>query len=242
MKKFITGTCAGIALASTIALAASYMAEDASFKVFVNGEEFTSSKAVVIDGRTYLPLRAIGDALGVPVNWNDESKQVEVGNSISAAGQDEYSRSNPAPLNTLQRYTYAPEYNPEDGYTVSIRVLDIVRGEQAYNDLKKESNYPEPDEGYEYLNAKVAFSVTDTKSDFSIMVTPTSFDTYTSNNEECPKNYYVSVEPHLEGNLYSGGNAEGWMTVMVKKGDEKPKMAYGLDYKGSGGVWFALYK
>lgn len=79
MKKFITGTCAGIALASTIALAASYMAEDASFKVFVNGEEFTSSKAVVIDGRTYLPLRAIGDALGVPVNWNDESKQVEVG-------------------------------------------------------------------------------------------------------------------------------------------------------------------
>ena len=88
MKKFITGTCAGIALASTIALAASYMAEDASFKVFVNGEEFTSSKAVVIDGSTYLPLRAIGDALGVPVNWNDESKQVEVGTTAANTNSD----------------------------------------------------------------------------------------------------------------------------------------------------------
>lgn len=82
MKKFISGLACGIVIASTVALAASYVAEDASFKVFVNGKEFTSSKAVVIDGSTYLPLRAMGDVLGVPVNWNNELHQVEVGNML----------------------------------------------------------------------------------------------------------------------------------------------------------------
>lgn len=35
--------------------------------------------ALAVDGRTYLPLRAMGEALGVPVNWNEELHQAEVG-------------------------------------------------------------------------------------------------------------------------------------------------------------------
>ena len=93
MKKFISGLACGIVIASTVALAASYVAEDASFKVFVNGKEFTSSKAVVIDGSTYLPLRAMGDVLGVPVNWNNELHQVEVGNSISESNTNKTNTS-----------------------------------------------------------------------------------------------------------------------------------------------------
>ena len=82
MKKFISGIITGALLTSSIALAASYVAEPASFKVLVNGKEFTSDPpALVVEGRTYLPLRAMGDALGVPVVWNDELKQAEVGES-----------------------------------------------------------------------------------------------------------------------------------------------------------------
>ncbi len=81
MKKFILGTITGAAIASTVAIAATYTAAPATFKVLVNGKEFTSDPpAMVINDRTYLPLRAIGDALGVPVDWNDELKQAEVGN------------------------------------------------------------------------------------------------------------------------------------------------------------------
>lgn len=80
MKKFVIGAVTGVLLTSTIALAASYVAEPASFKVLVNGEEFNSDPpALVVEGRTYLPLRAIGDALGVPVEWNAELNQAEVG-------------------------------------------------------------------------------------------------------------------------------------------------------------------
>ena len=79
MKKFLSGIIIGAALVCTVVFAATYTAEDASFKIFVEGKEFTESKAVVIDGSTYLPLRALGNVLGVPVNWNNELRQVEIG-------------------------------------------------------------------------------------------------------------------------------------------------------------------
>lgn len=86
MKKFITGVITGAILTSTIALAVSYVAEPASFKVLVNGKEFTSDPpAMVINDRTYLPLRAVGDALGVPVEWNEELRQAEVGTYVPAS-------------------------------------------------------------------------------------------------------------------------------------------------------------
>lgn len=80
MKKFIVGIVTGAVLASTAALAASYVAEPATFKVIVNGKELNSDPpALVVEGRTYLPLRAMGDALGVPVEWNADLNQAEVG-------------------------------------------------------------------------------------------------------------------------------------------------------------------
>lgn len=81
MKKFILGFVAGALIFGAIGVfAASYVADVADFKVLVNGKEFISDPpALVVEGRTFLPLRAIGDALGVPVNWNEELQQAEVG-------------------------------------------------------------------------------------------------------------------------------------------------------------------
>ncbi len=46
----------------------------------VNGEEFVSDPpALIVDGSTYLPLRAMGNTLGVSVDWNEELRQAEIG-------------------------------------------------------------------------------------------------------------------------------------------------------------------
>ena len=81
MKRFISGFLLGAMLFSVIgAVAVSYVANPVDFKVLVNGREFISDPpALEVDGRTYLPLRAMGEALGVPVNWNEELRQAEVG-------------------------------------------------------------------------------------------------------------------------------------------------------------------
>ena len=73
-----------ISLMSTTAFATeTFEAIEPSFEVLVNGERFYSlHPIVVIDGRTYLPLRALGDCLGVYVDWNGELSQAEVSSTI----------------------------------------------------------------------------------------------------------------------------------------------------------------
>ena len=56
-----------------------FTAEEASFPVLVNGVEVKLDMPIVtIEGRTYMPLRALGDVLGVKVDWNDEKQRAEV--------------------------------------------------------------------------------------------------------------------------------------------------------------------
>ena len=86
MKKFLIGFLTGSILFASVGViaAVSYVANPVDFKILVNGEEFISDPpALEVEGRTYLPLRAIGDALGVPVNWNEELRQAEVGTSTN---------------------------------------------------------------------------------------------------------------------------------------------------------------
>lgn len=84
MKKYLAGFLIGAIV--TVGMTAfadeinSWVAEKATFDVYVGGEKFESSKSVaVIDGSTYLPLKDTGTALGVSVEWNAEDRRVEVG-------------------------------------------------------------------------------------------------------------------------------------------------------------------
>ena len=80
IKSLITGIIIGALLFSGMTvLAANFDAFTATFPIYINGEEWeTDSPAVVIEGRTYLPLRALGDALSVDVNWNEKEFRVEI--------------------------------------------------------------------------------------------------------------------------------------------------------------------
>jgi hypothetical protein len=56
-----------------------------NIKLMVNGAEYLPQDAAgnkvepfIIDGTTYLPVRAVADAIGYEVNWNQNSKTVEL--------------------------------------------------------------------------------------------------------------------------------------------------------------------
>ncbi|MDQ2085905.1 cohesin domain-containing protein [Herbivorax sp. ANBcel31] len=82
MKKIILGLIAGVVLSTGIfALAAtgSWTAVAPNFDVLVRGEIFEpEDPAVVIDGRTYLPLRAMSEALDVDIDWDGDAREVHV--------------------------------------------------------------------------------------------------------------------------------------------------------------------
>lgn len=240
MKKFISGLLAGVTLASSIAFAATYVAEDVTFKIFVNGKEFTSAPAVALNGSTYLPLKAVGDALGVAVKWNSDLGQVEVGNSAPLAENNQYSRTNPAPINTIQTYSKNDDWYKEDNYSAAVRVLEVVRGEKAWTEIKKDNMFnEEPKDGYEYVLAKVAVSILSKEEDGTVNASTYDFKFYSGNNEEYEQVFVVKKDS-LSTNLFPGGNAEGYVVGLVKKDDPAPKMVYQIEYNGTGGIWFDL--
>ncbi|MDP4118682.1 MAG: stalk domain-containing protein [Bacillota bacterium] len=241
MKKFLSGFLSGAIIFGAISgFAVSYVANPVNFKVLVNGKEFVSDPpALEVDGHTYLPLRSMGEALGVPVVWNDKLNQAEVGNQAAVAASGEYSRTNPAPLNTVQTYTDDDEYSSVN-YTAAIRVIKTIRGDEALQAIRKANMFNhDPKDGYEYIIVEVAFSVLSVKGDGYITANSYNFDFYSANNEEYEKTLVVFSD-ELNKNLYAGGNTDGYVIGQIKKDDASPKIAYGLKYDGTGGVWFAL--
>lgn len=73
-KQLITGIVIGATAATAVAFAGdlrTFVATEADFPVMVNGSPVTLDMPVVtIQDRTYLPLRAMGDILGVSVDWD----------------------------------------------------------------------------------------------------------------------------------------------------------------------------
>ena len=252
MKKFLSGFIVGALVFSMLGVlaAATYVARPVDFKVMVNGKEFVSDPpALEVEGRTYLPLRAMGDALNVPVNWNEELRQAEVGTASANPSAKTYSRNNPAPLNTIQKYTstnpngFLDMSSIRPDHSVNVRVLSVERGAQANDKIKKANMFnADPKDGYEYIIAKVAVSALSIQNDVSITASASDFDFYSTNNEEYD-DAYVTVDDELSQNIYVGGTAEGYVVGQVKKDDTNPKLAYGLIYGDESygkAIWFSL--
>lgn len=77
MKKYIIGTIFGFVLATSVGASAQGVTKvigeviDGSFSVKVNGVEL-SDQAIVVQGTSYLPVRAFGDAAGYDIKFNPE--------------------------------------------------------------------------------------------------------------------------------------------------------------------------
>ena len=58
------------------------------FNMLVAGKEAAAPDMVVIDGRTYVPLRAMGELLDVDVDWDEETRTVLVKNNEIPKGEN----------------------------------------------------------------------------------------------------------------------------------------------------------
>lgn len=161
------------------------------------------------------------------------------------------SHSNPAPIGTTIKTQIQCGSNPVslEPYDMNITLLQVVRGEKAWERLRTASNSNKPAQnGFEYVLAHIRFELKRTvfPGDKSFgLGTPLQLTAVSADGREYAGTAAVLPEPGLSGELRAGESIEGWVGFLVEKGDGKPLMAF--DPASGGGtlrgkiVWFQLF-
>lgn len=209
-----------------------------SVNLTVNGKKVVGD-TIVYNGVTYVPLRATAEMLGKEVGWDQKTNTVSVNDKGAVISSTNYSRTNPAPIGAVQT---ASVENIFSNSTLDITIVEVVRGAKADEMIKADNqfSYSEPQQGYENMLVKIKAKAIDVKDDKKVDVNQAIFVIYTEGNEKYGYDIVIGPEPRLQTSLYKGAETEGWAAYQVKIGD-KPKLGYGQNYDGTGGVWFKLY-
>lgn len=251
-KKILMSTVltAIIAISMTIgALAASNLQKIEAYlnkdlKIKINGESFAvtdssgkSTYPITYNGTTYLPVRSVGDAVGLKVGFDSATNTVLLGEttstSITSVG---LSRSNPAAIGTNVRFTKKDIF---DDYTATFKVEQVVRGDEAWTMIQAANQFNSaPATGYEYMLVKLSVGLEkNAKVDATWNVNGVSFTLVSTGGKDYDFVSVVEPEPSIDANLYVGATNTGWAAFLVKTDDENPLLTYGRSYDGTGGVW-----
>jgi hypothetical protein len=171
---------------------------------------------------------------------------------VEGAQEQGMSHSNPAPIGATINTQIQCGSNPVslEPYDLKITLLQVVRGEKAWELLRTASDSNKPAKnGFEYVLAQIRFELKAIvfPGDKSYKLgTPLQLIAMSADGKEYTSAPAVFPEPELGGELRAGKSAEGWIGFLVKDGDSKPLMAF--DPASGGGtlrgkiVWFQLYR
>lgn len=132
-------------------------------------------------------------------------------------------RSNPLPFGdtiTVKENIYDDSFNAYAS-SFEITLLELIRGEGAWEMVKKENEFNEPaEDGYEYVlvKAKGYLKESETEDDF-LWASSMNFD-FVSSDGEVYDPVYAVIPNEFEKELYNGGTVEGYIGGQVKIGDD----------------------
>jgi hypothetical protein len=142
-------------------------------KVTVNGKTVTGDN-IIINGRTYVPLRAISEILNKDVIWDANTSTAAINDKDYLAKQNSpgFSRETPAELNAAVEVKFQSGYDSEFKAlesTARVTVKEIIRGDAAWQMIKEENQYnKQPDAEHDYLLAKIKFELITAKEQYAL--------------------------------------------------------------------------
>lgn len=203
-----------------------------------------SVEPFMFNGTNYLPVRAISEALGLNVAWDGNTSTIVL---TSKTDQQQttpttpnisYSRTNPAPIGTKQQVTVQKYWG---SYTATVEIIDAFRGNIAWSKIREANRFnATPTSSREYILAGIRVTIDSISTDRAVNVSKYDFTAFDSTNAEYDRVATVDPSPNLSGDIYEGGTLEGWVSFVVDTDDPAPKVVYGANTNGSGGIWFSL--
>ncbi|MFZ5918120.1 MAG: DUF4352 domain-containing protein [Chloroflexota bacterium] len=111
-----------------------------------------------------------------------------------------------------------------------VEVLDVVRGDEAYDMLLEANEYTEPPaEGLEYVLLRI-YAKNLAKTEEAQSIDGSVFHLTGDNNVLYRYPYVVEPEPNLDVRLYPGGEWTGWLAFEFGVGEENPVLVFGQVY------------
>ena len=165
MKKILVSFLIGCILANAMpSIAQSIEVEFNKIKVMVNGTPVQADN-VLINGRTYVPLRAIGEILGKDIAWDEKTSIAGVNDKDyeEKKASPGYSRNNPAEIGKTLKCDFDSGYDStfkKMTSSANITVDEIIRGDKALEMIKEANSFNKnPDSGFDYIVAKIEFEL-----------------------------------------------------------------------------------
>jgi hypothetical protein len=159
------------------------------------------------------------------------------------------SPGNPAPAGVMLSgiVECGEGYTSHELYDMKIKLVEAVRGEEAWKRLKEASptNKP-PDPGLEYILARIRFEYYARGIPGTCIhsLSPDQFTAYSHGGEDYKNPVVVPPKPELRKDLKSGDIFEGWVAFQISKQDKSPLMSYSAESGGAvshgGEKWFSL--
>jgi hypothetical protein len=139
-----------------------------------------------------------------------------------------------APVSTA--ITYGDAYTtPVEIYDARISVTALLRGEKAWDLLRKENaSNRQPEPGFEFVLARIRFEFTarGKPGDKDYAVKENQFVAFESDGaKQYPPANAVTPSPGLGRVLRSGESSEGWVAFIVARNDRKPFMVFQADVR-----------
>lgn len=138
MRKYLIGFICGVLLVAVPISAAveQFILSRASYKVVVNGAEYVNSDYPTLNyqGTTYIPLKKVADLLGVPILWNDDKGQAEIGASAMPVITTPAPTATPKPV--ISYYFEEKNVTPtSDHPNGKVSVIFMKYGDTVYIDF-----------------------------------------------------------------------------------------------------------
>ncbi len=115
-------------------------------------------------------------------------------------------------------------------YDAKITVVKVLRGAPAEALVKSASaSNPSPQKGFEYVAARVQFqfSARVVPEHYNYILDPSQFSSVSPDGSAYPAaNLVAQPKPSLHATLRSGDSAEGWVVLLVPRGDRTPLMLF----------------
>lgn len=246
MKKKLLSVLLVVALFFVLGMSAQLQAKISDLRLYVNGSQINSD-VVLINGKSYLPLRVVADAVGLEVVYDGTNRRIDLNSSeqvVDDAAPEpdestppvENNRKNPAKIGEGWRL-YIDSWI--DGEAVIDMVMtEIISGDEAWRLLEDANMFNNPPEdGKEYILAKFKVTVVSTEDDKPFELSQFSFDTVSEEGVVYDSDFAIGPDPAFRTDVYAGATHEGWVPFYVNSSDN-PVAVYdrGQDWS----LWFSL--